>query len=219
MVKSGRTGWAFLGMSFLAFCGLGLEGLLAFGIEPPIYGAEMKEWNETQSILHWILTCVVWIAVISLLLLLSKKKMKYEPLSEKSSVTPLPGVIALVLLLFMIIISYLGWNGVKVMKEFQHLGLARFIFQYIYYVVESGLVVLVISFAQKAGELWFNNKFIPYGGIFVALTWGLVHTLTNGSLKTGLIAALAGIIFGVMYLLLGKDLRKAFPLICLAFIL
>ena len=213
-----KQGWGFLGLSFLAFFGLGLEALIAFVIEPLIYGIEMNEWNTTQTILHWIFTCVVWILMGVLLLVLSKK-MSYEPLSERSPFKLLPTIIAVLLFVGMLVISYLDSKGFKVIKEFQYNGPARFVFQYLYYVVETCLVVLVIVFAQRAGELWFKNKLIPYGGIFVALTWGLVHALTQGSLSSGIISALAGLIFGVMYLLMGKDLRKAFPIICLAFIL
>ena len=219
MKQDVKQGLGFLGLSFLAFCGLGLEILLALGLEPLIYGAEMNEWNVAQSIFHWTLTCVVWILVVVLLLILSKKKMGFDPLSEKGPLKLLPTIVAVLLFAFMLVISYLDWNGLKVIKEFQYNGLAKFVFQYLYYIVETCLVVLVIVFSQRAGELWFKNKLIPYGGIFVALTWGLVHTLTKGDLITGIIAAIGGLIFGVMYLLLGKDLRKAFPIICLAFIL
>ncbi len=219
MKTDAKQGWKFLGLSFLTFCALGLELLLALGIEPLIYGAEMNEWNVTQWILHWILTCAVWIIAGVLLLALSKKKLSYDPLSEKSPLKLLPTISAILLFAFMLVISYMNWNGLKVIKEFQNHGLAKFIFQYLYYIVETFLVVLVIVFAQRAGELWFKNKFIPYGGLFVALTWGLVHTLTKGDVTTGILAAAGGLIFGAMYLLLGKDLRKAFPLICLAFIL
>lgn len=213
-----KSGWVFLGLSFLAFCGLGLEGLV-MEAESSIYGTAMKVWTSQQSILHWILTCIIWIAVGALLLLLSKRKMHFDPLLERSSLKLLPAILAVLLFALMIVISYLDWNGLKVIKEFHNLGLVRFFFQYLYYVVETGLVILVIAFSQKAGELWFKNRFIPYGGIFVALTWGLVHMLSKGDVTTGIIAAAGGLIFGVMYLLLGKDLRKAFPIICLSFIL
>ena len=219
MSKDGKLAWGFLGMSFLSFCGLGLEVLIMFEIEPRLYGVEVNAWSESQYIMHWIFTCIVWIIVGALLLVLTKKKMKFDPLSIKSSVKLLPAILSFVLFLGMLIISYLGWNGLKILKELNNLGLARFIFQYIYYVVETLLVILIIVFAQKAGELWFKNPLIPYGGIFVALTWGLVHMLTKGDVLTGIIVAIGGLIFGSMYILMGKDLRKAFPLICLAFIL
>ncbi len=56
-------------------------------------------------------------------------------------------------------------NRAKVLKELHYNGWLKFIFQYIYYVFETGLVLLIIVFGQKAFEKWFHNDsrvLIPY---------------------------------------------------------
>jgi hypothetical protein len=67
--------------------------------------------------------------------------------------------------------------------------------------------------------VWFHKEKIPYGGIVVALTWGLVHILSKGSLATGILAAGAGFSFGVTYLLLNRDVRKVYPVLFIMFAL
>ena len=48
-------------LSLLAFVGLGLEALLAFLIEPLIYGKSLNEFSTLESVLHWVFTCILWL--------------------------------------------------------------------------------------------------------------------------------------------------------------
>ncbi|NLO85623.1 MAG: hypothetical protein GX096_09375 [Clostridiales bacterium] len=88
-----------------------------------------------------------------------------------------------------------------------------------YYIFEVVLVWLVVCFGQRAGELWFSRKNIPWGGITAGLSWGLVHALTKGSITIGLSALLAGILYGVIYLLLKKKAPVTYLFILLAFVI
>lgn len=126
---------------------------------------------------------------------------------------------ALILVLLSVATSSYLWKGLKVYKEFYNLGLLKFIFQYIYYFAETALVLLIIIFGQKAGELKFSNGNFPWGGILLGLTWGLVHALTKGQLIIGLYGLISGILYGTMYLVTKKNIRIAYPLITCMFIL
>ena len=44
------TGIKYLILALLAFAGLGLEVLLAFALEPLMYGSSMDSWNDLQNI-------------------------------------------------------------------------------------------------------------------------------------------------------------------------
>lgn len=68
--------------------------------------------------------------------------------------------------------TWFDWNGSKVLQEFASKGMLKFVFQYIYYLFEVMLFMLIIVYGQKACEVWFKRTNIPYGGIVVALTWG-----------------------------------------------
>lgn len=212
-------GWDYLSLSLLAFGGLGLEVLLAFLIEPMLFGSRMQDWTTTQNIIHWILTCIVWGIMTLLLVRNAKKNYGFNALGDSKKLKLWQWLVIVVCVVISLIMSYIDWNGFKVVKEFQYNGWLKFIFQYIYYVFETALVILVIIFGQKAGDKLFNNVNIPYGGIVVALTWGLVHTLTKGDLMVGISCAVSGVLYGVVYLLSNRNVKIAFPFIAIMFML
>ncbi|MCI8968134.1 MAG: hypothetical protein HFH75_11200 [Lachnospiraceae bacterium] len=105
------------------------------------------------------------------------------------------------------------------MREFHNLGALLFTFQYIYYAFETMLFMLIIVFGQRACEAWFGGGRIPYGGIVCGLTWGAAHIFTKGSLVVGLGSILSGFLFGSAYLLVNRDIRKAWIVMFLMFTL
>ena len=115
--------------------------------------------------------------------------------------------------------TWIDWNGSKVLAELHSRGPLLFGFQYIYYLFEVMLVLLIIIFGQMAFEKWFNNNKIPFGGILVALTWGLGHWVSKGSLGAGLYTAVGGFIFGSAYLLTNRNVKLSYILLCIMFIL
>ena len=213
------TGWDYLSYALLAFGGLGLEVILAFLLEPVIYGVPMGEWSTFQNILHWILTCTLWGIVCVWLTKAAKKNYDFDLFAQKSKLHPWQWLAIAVIVIISLIVSYLDWNGFKVIKEFRANGWLKFIFQYIYYIFETGLITLILVFGQKACDKWFKNENIPYGGIIAGLTWGLAHIFTKGSISTGLLCAFSGFAFGSVYLLAGRDIRKTFPIIWAMFVL
>ncbi len=170
-------GFAFITLSLLAFLGLGLEALLGFLIEPLIYNKSINEFSASEIIIHWILTCILWFITSVILIHVAKKKLGFDLLSQKEPVSRGRLFLSIGLLVISVVISIIDWNGLKVVKELQNNGWLKFIFQYIYYIFEVGLFVLLIVFAQEAGEIWFKKRNIPWGGILLSLTWGLAHNL------------------------------------------
>lgn len=212
------SGWDYLSYALLAFGGLGLEVLLAFVLEPVLYGVRMSEWTTFQNILHWILTCILWGIVCALLIKSARKNYEFDLFAAKSQLHLWQWLAIAVFVIVSLIISYLDWNGFKVVKEFRSNGWLKFIFQYIYYIFETGLITLILVFGQKAFDKWFKKENIPYGGIIAGLTWGLAHIFTKGSLSTGLTCAFSGFAFGSVYLLAGRDIRKTFPIVFIMFV-
>lgn len=213
------TGWDYLSYALLAFGGLGLEALLAFVLEPALYGASMNEWTTLQNILHWIITCILWGMVSIWLIKAAKKNYQFDLFARQNPLQLWQWIVIAVFIILSLIISYYDWNGSKVIREFRANGWLKFIFQYIYYIFETALVTLILVFGQKAFDQWFTKKNIPYGGILAGLTWGLAHIFTKGSLSTGLLCAFSGFAFGSVYLLTNRDIRKTFPIVFIMFVL
>ncbi len=76
------------------------------------------------------------------------------------------------------------------------------IMQNIYYLAESVLVVLLLSLSHYTFEKWFKNTKIPYAGIFLGLTWGVVHFI-KGPL-VGLVVTLGAVLIGHIYIVSGR---------------
>lgn len=68
-------------------------------------------------------------------------------------------------------------------------------------------------------EKLFRKKNIPYGGIIVGMTWGLAHCFTKGSVWIGFELLVLGFLFGAIYLFLGRDFKKTYIVLALAFII
>lgn len=212
------TGMDYMGLGLWAFGGLGMEALYAYLLEPALYGAAMQEWTSFQTILHWILTCVTW--GIFAAVLIRKSGMKYQfPLTEKGDKISFARIgVCLLFIVAAFIVNYIDWGGFKVYLEYAGKGLLLFTFQYIYYAFETMLFLLIIVFGQKACEVWFHKENFPFGGIICGMTWGLAHLFTKDIL-TGIVGIFLGVALGSVYLVVNRDLRKAYVVMFLMFVL
>lgn len=217
--QSFRNGLNFFCLSLLAFAGFGLEIILAFVLEPFFYGRGLNDFSTAENILHWVMTCLLWAGLSYLLIHIAKKKYAFDIFAFRNSMGLGGWLICLGLLTVSVVVSVMSWQGIKVVKELMYNGWLKFMFQYIYYFVETGLFLLIIVFGQKAGELWFRERQVPWGGLLVGLTWGLVHAFTKGDVLVGALSCLSGLMYGVVYLICKKNLYFAYPLIFLMFAL
>jgi hypothetical protein len=212
-------GLDYLFLALSAFVGLGIEAIYAFLLEPVIYGRSMNEWNVAQSICHWVLTCITWGVITYLIVKYAHKKYNFNIFESTRRINAWQWIVTAICITIVLIGTYIDWNGSKVLHEFRGNGMPKFVFQYIYYLFETCLFTLIIVFGQKACEKWFKKANIPYGGIVVALTWGISHWATKGSLATGLFVATCGFCFGVVYLLLNRNIKWTYLILCIMFIL
>lgn len=217
--KDFKAGWDFLGLALTAFGGLGMEAVYAFFLEPLLYGAPMEEWSAGQNIAHWILTCITWEIVGVWILRSSRRECGFDLLGRAGKMRLWQWSLAALCVVLSAAMQYHAWGGLKFVREFHNLGALLFTFQYIYYAFETMLFMLIIVFGQRACEAWFGGGRIPYGGIVCGLTWGAAHIFTKGSLVVGLGSILSGFLFGSAYLLVNRDIRKAWIVMFLMFTL
>lgn len=213
-----KKGFNYLCYSLLAFGGVGLEVILAYVIEPMLFGAEMANWTTPQHIIHWVAICTLWGLCAWLLVRSSCKNLDFDVFAKGKKVAVWQWVLAALLVIFSLGVSYFDWNGIKVVKEFNANGALKFVFQYIYYCFEVALVTLILVFGQRAFEEWFQNDKIPYGGIILALTWGAGHFFTK-DFSTGIVTMISGLAFGSMYLLMNRDIKKTYIFLWFMFVL
>lgn len=212
------TGMECITSALTAFGGLGLEMLLAYVIEPMMYGVQMQEFNTTQHILHWIITCSLWGAVAVWLIKDIKKRCGWDMMIKGETMKPWQWIVIVAGCIGAVWITSRDWDGLKIIMEFKSRGALLFTFQYIYYAFETLLFMLIIVFGQRALELWMKHTNIPYGGIICGLTWGMAHIFTKG-ITTGLFGLLLGFLMGTAYLLTNRDIRKTYIVLFVMFAL
>lgn len=208
----------YLWLALYAFCGLGMEALYAYLLEPMLYGSPMQEWSAAQIIMHWILTCITWGLFAIVLINRSGSKYHYPLMGKRQKMSFSKVALCIGFIIIAFITDYMTWGGFKVYLEYVNKGLLLFTFQYIYYAFETMLFLLIIVFGQKACEVWFCKENFPYGGIVCGMTWGLAHMFTK-HLMTGLFGLVLGVALGSVYLLVNRDLRKAYVVMFLMFVL
>ena len=145
--------WIFLILAISAFLALGLEAILALGLEPCLFGAAMSEWSDRQNILHWLFTCALW-GGAAIGLMQAAKKYEFHFFERGNRVLRWQWIVIVILFICNMMISWLDWNGSKIIKEFFANGPVKFVFQYIYYTFEATLILLILAFGQKAYESW-----------------------------------------------------------------
>ena len=223
----------FQGLDFLSygleiFAFIGFELLLTYVIEFNLYGcSDWKEYTKLQNVVHWVLTCGVWMFGIWYVVReaaaksdvnLFKNFKENSLLKGAKEMSVLQWGLLLTGTVLCLISTWIDWNGSKFLAELKSKGFLLPV-QYFYYFVEVAMVLLIIVFGQYAFEKWFKNDKIPYGGILVALTWGLGHWLTKGSLGVGIYTAIGGFVFGGAYLLTNRNIKLSYLFLCIMFIL
>lgn len=205
-------------LSIITASALGIEVLMAYFIEPFIFGNEMKSWTVFQTIIHWVVTCIIWGVICYYVIRIARKRYDFDIFQSANKMSILQWVLVLIAVLISLYLSYLDWDGIKIVKEFYSNGLPKFIFQYIYYCFETMIVTLILVFGQKAFEEWFHKSNLPYGGILVALTWGVGHLFTK-DITTGIMTIISGLAFGSIYLLTNRDIKKTYLFLWMMFVL
>lgn len=178
-----------------------------------------------QSITGNLLTCLFWLGGIALICMLynKDKAIHYKNIKKPTKKQFLIGGM---LLLTTLIISLISWGGFKPVKEIMFgienigiwFGITRFAIQYIYYFFEVILMIIIISLSQEAWDVNYPRKNIPFGGLVLAVLWGLIHIAFHGVLD-GAITTICALLYGCAFLAMQKNVKYAFPLIFFMFIL
>ena len=92
------------------------------------------------------------------------------------------------------------------------LGIVAFVMQYIYYLCEFILIAFMVDCSQKLSLKLGWTQRIPWGGLFLVLTWGFIHPwgLLQGEFVYALRMIFLCLCVGLAYNLPGKKPTYAF---------
>ena len=165
-----KKGWLCVGLGILVFLTLALEVVVLLA-ESAVYGAAPSAF--WQNCIHWTLTCAVWCAGLILVHKAARRRELFRE-EEKESLRPIQWIWLAVITAAGVLFMAANWNMTfKPLAEWSHFvemfgsaGTVGFLFQYLYYLAESAIILTVIMLGQRAGELFFSqgrNTFIPWG--------------------------------------------------------
>ncbi len=227
MVKKIKEGYKFFNLALLSFLTLSFD-VLSIGITNYlVFGKFEIVYSDVQLKSFWFviiarsLVYIVWGLSAYLLINKSKKKFNFDIFNVEESKKKFKmwqWLIIAFSVIFSFSLSYYSWGGFKLYLEFLSHGLFSFTLQFIYYLFEVALFTLIIVFGQKAFEIWFSKKNIPYGGIVVAFTWGLIHFFTK-DIATGISTTLISFLFGSIYVIANKNIKITYIVLCFMFML
>jgi len=213
----------YLYLALYAFALVGLE-LVLLAVEPLLGLPEDGFWAQ---IVHWALTIFVWMVGAVGFLTLALRRTDFGLRGEAK---PRMGVVRWLAVAALVVVTLASqWTiqgGVvppvaehnALVERFGDAGTVAWFVQVAYYFAEVLVIVLIIGFGQIAGERWFRRKWIPWGGILLAMTWGLVHFLTQ-DVATGIYGIALSLVMGAVHTLARNNLFITYPLLLALFIL
>lgn len=190
--------------------------------------------NFGWTLVHRIICIALWLLCVKGLADASRKNCDYLVFSKEPRPSKTQWTMISVSVTAFIVYCFIdnGDKHIAVISSIKDITSAvESIMMYLLYAVEAILITLIIVFGQKGGDVAFKKAlWIPYGGIFLGLCWGIMHFITyvstlqlGGSLPDALLSSvimlLYGILFGVFYVLIGKKPLYALPFIAAAFVL
>lgn len=225
MEKSGKRNYLFFILGLLTFIGFDLDIVVCRMVS---YCAKQSidQFDFFQKAISLVIVWIVWGIWAYGMFQLSRNKLDFNPFEFKGKPSVKGLAVCLFLLIFISAVLFYGWNcRFKPEAEYQMQlqkygagGFVTFIFQYMYYAFETALIILTMAFGQQFGERLWKHPNVPWGGIFLGITWGINHALTK-ELAVGLFSLFASILYGIVYILVKKNVRYAYPIVYLMFVL
>lgn len=213
----------YLVLSLLLFATFLLEYFVLFVIEMLVMRMDIWNYTANQRSVHHLIMVFVWTLYLCFVILYSRKHYDFPQKREKTNISVKNLLMSISCLIFCKIITFIDWHTLKIVGEFQGKSVFQFISQYLYYIVEVGIVLLIIIYGQKAFEVRRDKESdFPFGGIVLAATWGIFHFVSRGvgiEIWNGISCIIFSILGGIMYLRLDRNFLYSYIFIAIGYLL
>lgn len=214
----------YLWLSLLCFSFFLLELVSIFGIEMLFLRVDVWAYTPDQRARHSLITAALWAAAMAALLLYARRRYGFPTragIRQKSSARDWAA--ALLCLAGCKVMTFIDWQTLKIIGEARGKTALQFCAQYLYYLLEVGLVCLILLWGQKAFEVKLGRQSgFPFGGLVLAASWGAFHFISRGvglELWNGVSCMIFSLLAGVVYVRMKKRFFYAYALIAVGYLL
>jgi len=200
-----ESGWGYVILALLIFILLGLDAFSLFVVGPILDGQSLSDPDMLFN--NWyaragvnLFSIALWVLSVFLVVRWAKRGEVLSTLlgsrfDRQSFWFFGIGVIILIAVLRLgaprdsVWLRFMSeYHGFE--QQYPGYGVVITVVQHLYYIAESAMVVLALAAWQRAGEVWTDKAAIPWGGVGLALTWGVAH---------GVWGLLPSLILGVIF--------------------
>lgn len=208
------------------YCLYGVACLLclAFGelalLFKPLY--KRVYYGQINEMFYLIISAVLTLLACSLLVFLSKKFLKFNPLRSPEEVRheelPLKNVLFLTLITVACIVVFSALSGWQVKpladmgERYTTVQIGISALRWAYDILKIFVVVMMLNFFQTGLEKSFNTKLIPWCGLLLLLTFGIYDLFIFKAQTFKLVYLFMNIVYGQIFLLTHKNVPKTFIL-------
>lgn len=213
----------YIWLSLLIFSAFLLEYFALFIIEMLIFKMDIWNYTANQRSIHHLIMVGIWILYIGSILFYAKRKSLFPNKELPFKLSTKNYLIAILCLVGCKVMTFIDWQTLKVIGEANGKDMFQFTTQYMYYILEVVIVLLIIVFGQKAFELRIGKESnIPFGGIVLAFTWGIFHFVSRGvgiEIWNGISCVIFSLLSGLMYLNLDRSIKLSYVFIAIGYLL
>ncbi len=213
-IKKCATTFGVLG--FICLLGLCFEFVIIL-FEQFIYDKTYNKFTITESITHWLIISGLW-GILGLVLFYISARVYNFNFSKKKNLPSERGwIVAVLLFLTSFGLKFRIYGGWKPATDFMQSGWFQFIFQYIYYLFQAVIILIMVIFTQEATDRALKThklkfRHIPWGGIILAATWGAVHLVTEANFTVAIYYIILSLLAGAAHLAVNKNVYISYVL-------
>lgn len=152
----------YLWLSLLSFGAFMLELLSIFAIEVIFLHVDIQNYTMQQRSIHCIIMVFMWAFFIGVLLLFSRKHYHFpERGSKRDKISSKSWIVTLACFIGCKIMTFIDWHTLKFIGEAQGKTVFQFCAQYLYYIFEVMLVILIIIYVSDSKPTVVHNLSFP----------------------------------------------------------
>ena len=182
-----------------------------------VFDKTYYQFTITESITHWVLISVIWGLLGLVLFYVSSRVYGFDFSKKKQLPSKKKMIICFAAIIAAFSLKLAVYGGWKPYLDFIRSGWFQFIFEYIYNLFQAMIILIMAVFAQEAVERLLKSHkiklaYIPWGGIVLGLSWGVINTVTETNTAVSVCYILLSLLIGIGHIASNKNIYLSYIL-------